>query len=202
MSDNVKKYRLGNQSDVYELREDFLGWKPKDSTWEELSCRLKYSMDLELVSPTGNVKKLFLHKIVTKGAFPSEFFLEERAVNWDFFAIVSENEDSERFIIPLYNSKTSEDERDHKLAILRRYGLGDFCDWKDSGINLLYRQIVEVVPVWIDKMIKKTGKGYFLLKIFGVKISGEKDGEDYEVEIRNGSSYFKASGGVYVRNGK
>ncbi|MDO8261374.1 MAG: hypothetical protein Q7T50_07860 [Candidatus Magasanikbacteria bacterium] len=194
----LKKYRLGNQSEEFKLREDFLGWKPKDSTWTELCLEWKKNLSIEIVSPRGETKTIFLHQFFSKNAFPLSFFGEERADDWHIFAIVSECENSERFIASLHDSKTSEDERNKKLAILRRYGLGDFCGWEDGGINLLYRQIVEVVPVWIDRIIEKTGKGYFLLKIFGVKISGEKDGEWHEVEIKNRSSFFKVSGREYI----
>lgn len=96
----TKKYRLGNQSQEYELKEDFLGWTPENKSWDDLF--FEHSKNIQLISPQGETKSLFLSCFINKEAFPLSFFSEERAINWNNFAIVSKSENSEKFIIPLY----------------------------------------------------------------------------------------------------
>lgn len=97
------KYCLGNQPEKYALREDYLGWVPEDADWQELCIQRIQNTLLTIVSPKdGRKKELFLHHFIIKDAFPLSFFGEERAENWWNFAIVSDNETSEKFIIPLH----------------------------------------------------------------------------------------------------
>lgn len=103
MRREIKKYRLGSQSEEYELREDYLGWTPKNEDWMNLCSRFAKNEDLTIVNPDGKSEKtVFLHQIVIKDAFPLSFFREKRAENWNHFAIVSKNKISEKFIIPLH----------------------------------------------------------------------------------------------------
>ncbi len=100
----MKKYRLGNQSKEYELREDYLGWLPKSGeTWEDLTFKNVKNTELTIVNPADKAKKtIFLHHSIIKDAFPMSFYREERSERWNVFAIVSETKTSEKFIIPLY----------------------------------------------------------------------------------------------------
>ncbi|MEI6835682.1 MAG: hypothetical protein WCK59_02515 [Candidatus Falkowbacteria bacterium] len=98
----VKKYRLGNQPQEYELREDYLDYLPVSfESWEDFaSCRPK-NVAFSIFSPNGIIKSLFFHRFIIKDAFPLSFFGEERSENWNRFAVVSETETSAKFIIPL-----------------------------------------------------------------------------------------------------
>lgn len=105
-----KKYRLGNQSEEYELRTDYLGWKPNGlKDWYEyrfsdrfLSSESK-AAELIIVNPTGSEEiSLVVYTFIIKDAFPLEFFGEERARDWSCFCIVSRKENPEdKFIIPV-----------------------------------------------------------------------------------------------------
>lgn len=98
-----KKYCLGNQPEEYELKEDYLGWTPENEDWQQFCMRRVENAELTIVNPDdGNKKKLFLHHFIIQDAFPLSFFGEERALNWFQFAIVSHDETSEKFIIPLH----------------------------------------------------------------------------------------------------
>lgn len=86
------KYRLGNQPEKYALKEDYLGWTPEDSDWEELLMQRIENTELTIVNPEdGSKKVLFLHHCIIKDAFPLSFFEEERARDWSHFAIVSDD---------------------------------------------------------------------------------------------------------------
>lgn len=100
----MKKYRLGNQSTEYELREDYLGWLPQDyREWEHMFLDFIKNVKVTIVNPeNGDQRDIFLHHFIIKDAFPIEFFGEERSQNWGVFAIVSDGETSEPFIIPVY----------------------------------------------------------------------------------------------------
>lgn len=100
----IKKYRLGNQPKEYELKEDFLGWLPENyEDWEYMGLRFIKKIEVTIVNPEDQVKKsLFLHNFIIKEAFPMSFYGEERSEKWSNFAIVSETEISEKFIIPLH----------------------------------------------------------------------------------------------------
>ncbi|MBU1046864.1 hypothetical protein KKH36_03750 [Patescibacteria group bacterium] len=103
MENELKKYRLGNQPEKYELKEEYLGWTPIISGWEHLLFERTKNKSLVITDPKSKYKKtLFLHHFIIKDAFPLSFFGEERSKNWSHFAIVSENKDSEKFVIPLY----------------------------------------------------------------------------------------------------
>ena len=99
----IKKYRLGNQPEEYELREDYLGWIPKNyDDWWFLSYQRIKNKKLTIINPKDQAEKgLFLHHCIIKDAFPMSFYREERADEWNHFAIVSETETSEKFIIPI-----------------------------------------------------------------------------------------------------
>lgn len=110
----IKKYRL--QSGEYELREDYLGWFPAHyENWEDLVIKFtKNVMVSSIFNPAPIVlisepetprkvkKALFLHRFIIKDAFPMSFYGEERSKEWNSFAIVSETQTSEKFIIPLH----------------------------------------------------------------------------------------------------
>lgn len=96
-------YQLGNQAEEYELKEDYLGWTPESEDWQQVCMRRIDNVELTIINPDGgSKKKLFLHRFIIKDAFPLSFFGEKRALNWFQFAIVSYNETSEKFIIPLH----------------------------------------------------------------------------------------------------
>ncbi|AHB41394.1 hypothetical protein P148_SR1C00001G0603 [candidate division SR1 bacterium RAAC1_SR1_1] len=101
-----KTYRLGNQSKEYRLSEDFLGFVPEGFTnwdsWNDILGEKKYPCDLFLVKGEEKIS-FFLKTIIIKDAFPMSFFSEERAKDWNMFAICSlaGNKDEE-FIIPLF----------------------------------------------------------------------------------------------------
>lgn len=105
MSDQ-KMYRLGNQEKKYPLLDSFIGFHPEGFTnwddWNNILGKKKYPCDLFLVKGEEKIK-IFLRQIIIKDAFPMSFFSEERAKDWNLFAICSltENKDEE-FIIPLY----------------------------------------------------------------------------------------------------
>ena len=97
------RYRLGNEPEEYVLKEDFLGWAPRDTSWEQLCIQRIKNVKLTIANPCGsNEQALFLHQFIIKDAFPLSFFGEERAADWTHFSIVSYDEMSERFIIPLH----------------------------------------------------------------------------------------------------
>ncbi|MCX6794861.1 MAG: hypothetical protein NTY31_02665 [Candidatus Falkowbacteria bacterium] len=99
----MKKYCLGNQPEEYELREDYLGWLPEnDEDWGDLCLEFIKNTELIIVNPQKTKKTLFFHNFIIKDAFPMSFYGEERSKKWNNFAIVSETETSEKFIIPLY----------------------------------------------------------------------------------------------------
>ncbi|KKQ61073.1 MAG: hypothetical protein US81_C0010G0002 [Parcubacteria group bacterium GW2011_GWE2_38_18] len=98
----MKSYRLGNQPQEYELRQDFLGWTPENEAWSHLYMQNVCHREITIVNPVDGAKKtLFLYHFIIKEAFPMSFFSEERSRDWWTFAIVSEDEVSEKFIIPL-----------------------------------------------------------------------------------------------------
>jgi len=97
------KYRLGNQPEEYELKEDYLDWNPVGKDWVWLCMQRIENEEVTITNTSDGSKKiLFLHHFIIKDAFPLSFFGETRAINWTHFAIVSYNETSEKFIIPLY----------------------------------------------------------------------------------------------------
>lgn len=112
----IKKYRLDNQPQEYELREDYLGWLPAHyENWDDLVLKFtKNVMVSSIFNPAPVVlisepkkqrkakKALFLHHFIIKDAFPMSFYGEERSKEWNRFAIVSETQTSGKFIIPLY----------------------------------------------------------------------------------------------------
>lgn len=110
----IKKYRLGNQSGEYELREDYLGWIPEYyENWDDLVLKFIKNVTVSIFNPVPVIlisennkskqakKTLFLHHFIIKDAFPMSFYGEERSKEWNHFAIVSETVTSEKFIIPL-----------------------------------------------------------------------------------------------------
>ena len=105
MEEKVKKYRLGNQSQEYELREDYLGWLPEFiENWDSLISQIKKDVAFNIFNTKEitETKTLVFHQCIIKDAFPKSFYGEERAEKWSNFAIVSETLTSEKFIIPLY----------------------------------------------------------------------------------------------------
>ena len=100
----MKKYRLGNQTEEYELKENYLGWFPESGeTWEDLAFEYVKNTELTIVNSADRAKKIiFLHHFIIKDAFPMSFYAEERSREWNLFAIVSDSETSEKFVIPLY----------------------------------------------------------------------------------------------------
>ena len=106
----LKKYRLGNQPDEYELVTEYLGWLPEDgSNWDDVfpffaSSPEKGREEVTLVNPEKNKKVTIIidHRII-KDAFPMSFYGEEGSEDWHNFCIVSsKDEPSKKFIIPLH----------------------------------------------------------------------------------------------------
>lgn len=104
----IKKYRLGNQNEEYELVTDYLGWLPENKTeWTDLLfpfCLNRGEKEAVIINPEKTEKiTIVMHQQIIKDAFPMSFFSEERAYNWHNFYIVSiKDNPSKKFIIPLY----------------------------------------------------------------------------------------------------
>lgn len=118
MSEQTKKYRLGNQPQEYELKEDYLGWLPEYfENWGDFIFRLPKNVAFSIFNPNdGEKKTLFLHHFIIKDAFPLSFFGEERAEKWNNFAIVSNNQSSEKFIIPAVDKLTLTEDQKRKIC--------------------------------------------------------------------------------------
>jgi hypothetical protein len=114
----AKKYRLGNQSQEYELKEDYLGWRPRgNEDWQEWCFDNIRNTELIIFNPQNNADKIiFLHHFIIKDAFPLSFFGEKRAEKWNNFAIVSETKTSEKFIIPLVSRLALTKEQKQKIC--------------------------------------------------------------------------------------
>ncbi|MFA5163278.1 MAG: hypothetical protein WC441_01990 [Patescibacteria group bacterium] len=98
-----KKYRIGNTGMELEISEDYLGWKPESGNWDDLFLRFVKNTNITIINPGNNERKdLFLHHFIIKDALPLEFLLEKRAEYMNVFAIVSNDEVTKKFIIPLY----------------------------------------------------------------------------------------------------
>jgi hypothetical protein len=104
-----RRYRLGNQPEVYEVSEDYLGWKPvgfkdwNDTIRDEDGCyRGPRPFPINLVNPDGSLTvSIILHIPCTEEALPS--FSRTQAEDWHDFAVVSlEETPLELFIIPLH----------------------------------------------------------------------------------------------------
>ncbi len=104
----VKKYRLGNQPEEYELSGKYLEWKLDGfSGWLEfhdkfsLSGRKERPATVTLVNPVGEEKVILnLHQWLSRAAFPNS---EARAKDWWNFLKVSVKDGSdEKFVIPMY----------------------------------------------------------------------------------------------------
>jgi len=95
---------LGNQPEEYELKEDYLEWLPKSNkSWEDFILDYLDNIKLTIVNPADKTEKtIFWHHFIMKDAFPMSFYVEEITKKWSIFAIVSETETSEKFVIPLY----------------------------------------------------------------------------------------------------
>lgn len=107
--ENKNKYRLGNQPEEYELRTDYLDWLPKvTNDWFEFlhpSSDINFNergKEVILISPEKEEITLLINCGISKDAFPSSFYCEERANNWHAFCIVSIKNSEEKFIIPVY----------------------------------------------------------------------------------------------------
>lgn len=107
----MKKYRLGNTDDEYELVTKYLGWFPVGANnWFDFLDQFIASFDyrgkeITIVNCNNSEENcmLVLHQQIVKDAFPMSFFGEKRAENWHSFCIVSTKENpTERFIIPLH----------------------------------------------------------------------------------------------------
>ncbi len=104
-----QKYRLGNRDQEYELKEDYLGWLPEPfDSWDSFlfsveSDRSKTPVAFSIRNTKNETEThtLILHQAFIKDAFPLSFFGEERAQEWNNFAIVSRPGKPEQFIIPL-----------------------------------------------------------------------------------------------------
>ncbi len=106
-----RRYKLGNQSEEYQLSGSFLGWKPVgfkdwyDAFIEEDGVKRRpRPFPLTLVSPDNTQTVLiFVHQPLTKDAFPLHFIGEARSIDWSSFALISLKEaPRELFIIPLH----------------------------------------------------------------------------------------------------
>jgi hypothetical protein len=102
----MKKYRLGNKSAEYELKEDYLEWTMKNVKDMALNNFSSVEGKKLIITKTNlnnkkEKKSLFLFRFIIKDAFPLDFFGEERSKCWNLFAIVAESRNSEKFIIPV-----------------------------------------------------------------------------------------------------
>lgn len=105
----VKKYRLGNQPEEYELVTAYLGWLPSGyASWKEWDMSFlwekKPPKEITLHSPDKKEEvSLFLIQALSKDAFPLEFFSEERAKNWwHFYKVATKENPAVEFVIPLH----------------------------------------------------------------------------------------------------
>jgi hypothetical protein len=115
----VKKYRIGNQPEEYELVTKYLGWNPAETadwdTWCDMQvtgtlfptsdkCKDSSDSTVILVSPDKKEQVVFhLHTAITKDAFPFKFFREEVSLHWHRFLIVSRKQNpEEKCIIPMH----------------------------------------------------------------------------------------------------
>lgn len=116
MAEDVKRYRLGNRPESYPVLDSYVGWLPEgykswdDFLWDapdgEIGPRGPYEVPemLKLASDSGGqIVDLIPYQIISKDAFPLEFYGEERAKDWTHFLIVgAAGMPDERFIIPMY----------------------------------------------------------------------------------------------------
>ncbi len=109
--ENVKKYKLGNQSNEYALAIQYAGWKPEGiEDWRNVlfpwtSTPLE-GREFVLINPKDNNDKLIIiaRQQIIRDAFHLDFFLEEFADRWSGFLIISMKDKlEEKFIIPLEN---------------------------------------------------------------------------------------------------
>lgn len=106
----VKKYRLGNQPEEYELHEGFVGFKPVDfdkldhvvynvetPNWRELPVVCK------LVSADGKEEvSLIVHELLGLEEFPFSYCAAELLEKWKLLLKVAhENNPLKQFMIPL-----------------------------------------------------------------------------------------------------
>lgn len=111
MTDEIKRYRLGNQPELYELSVNHLGWTPVGfKTWDDLLFdeddmgRRSLPIVCKLRDASGEHEvAVILHQWLSKDAFPLHFFGEDRFENWHRFVKVSyENEPLTLFVIPMH----------------------------------------------------------------------------------------------------
>ena len=100
-------YRLGNQSEEFELSEEFLGLIPTGfDNWLQLIFEINGTFPYEVTlnqEGAGNTIIIVIHQPIIKEAFPLSLFTEERTENWCNFAIVSKKgEPTKKFVIPLH----------------------------------------------------------------------------------------------------
>lgn len=106
----IKKYRLGNQPEEYELITDYLGWLPKETNnwFKFLHPASDFNFDangkdVTIVSPDKKEITLHIDHEIVKDAFPLSFYGERRANKWHAFCVVSTKDNPEKkFIIPLH----------------------------------------------------------------------------------------------------
>lgn len=106
---NIRKYRLGNEPEKYELVDKYLGWIPKGyKDWSQFHLEISHIPSPGFICTIMNPKNqdkvnLILRQVLKKGAFPISFLTEDRATNWLNFCLVSEIEKPEVvFVIPLH----------------------------------------------------------------------------------------------------
>lgn len=108
-----KKYRLGNQPEEYELVTAYLGYLPEGlKDWFAhafltplIADYSKKEQEIVIVNPENPEEKIALvfRQVISRAAFPLEFYGEERAMQWNHFGIVAKKDKpSEHFIIPLH----------------------------------------------------------------------------------------------------
>lgn len=116
----IKKYRLGNKPEEYELVTKYLGWLPENfSSWndwvsaenrqkskilliERLNTEEPKPLTIFSADKKESVTLLMDHSLI-KDAFPMDFFGEERSKDWSLFYKVSTEENPKiQFLIPLH----------------------------------------------------------------------------------------------------
>lgn len=113
-----KKYRLGNQSEEYELKTDYLGWTPEgveswNQWWIEKEDK-KYSSrtwqigdhdpttSVTLVGPANQKVTLLLDHEIIKDAFHDVYSEDRFKEWWDFYIVADPSTPDQKFIIPMH----------------------------------------------------------------------------------------------------
>ncbi len=101
----MKKYRIGNRPEEFELVTDYLDYYPLGyNSWEDWSndmfLKLKPKM-IQVVGGDTKVVTFHIESIIIKDAFHMEVYSEERFSKWSEFFVASIEDNEEKVIIPI-----------------------------------------------------------------------------------------------------